>query len=71
MGVRHSYAFVPFLFVMYVDDLVKNLPSGVHPSLNADYLAIWSSDHLIMTKNGEPRPPDHEKKVNLDPDRKK
>ena len=33
----------PVLFILFVDDITKNLPRGAHASLYADDLAIWSS----------------------------
>ena len=43
--VPQGFVLGPNLFVIYVDDLVRNLPLGVRASLYADDLAIWASDH--------------------------
>ena len=33
----------PVLFILFVDDITKDLPQGAHASVYADDLAIWSS----------------------------
>ena len=42
-GVPQGSVRGPILFILFVDDITKDLPRGAHASLYADDLAIWSS----------------------------
>ena len=42
-GVPQGSVLGPVLFILFVDDITKNLPRDAHASLYADDLAIWSS----------------------------
>ena len=42
-GVPQGLVLGPVLFILFVDDITKDLPWGAHASLYADDLAIWSS----------------------------
>ena len=41
-GVPRGSVLGPALFILFVDDITKDLPRGAHASLYADDLAIWS-----------------------------
>ena len=43
LGVPQGLVLVPVLFILFVDDITKDLPRGAHVSQYADDLAIWSS----------------------------
>ena len=38
----------PVLFILFVDDITKDLPRAAHASLHADDLAIWSSSPDLL-----------------------
>ena len=42
-GVPQGSVLGPVLFILFVDDITKDLPRDAHASLYADDLAIWSS----------------------------
>ena len=42
-GVPQSSVLGPILFILFVDDITKDLPRGAHASQYADDLVIWSS----------------------------
>ena len=42
-GVPQGSVLDPVLFILFVDNITKDLPRGAHASLYADDLAIWSS----------------------------
>ena len=42
-GVPQGLVLGPVLFILFVDDITKDLPRNAHASLYADDLAIWSS----------------------------
>ena len=42
-GVLQGSVLGPVLFILFVDNITKDLPRGAHASLYADDLAIWSS----------------------------
>ena len=47
-GVPQCSVLGPVLFILFVDDITKDLPRNAHASLYADDLAIWSSSPGLL-----------------------
>jgi len=41
----------PTLFILYMNDLVPELPKGVHTALYADDLVLWCTEEYATTAN--------------------
>ena len=50
-GVPQGGVISPTLFLVYINDLVKDLPAGVKAALYADDLALWCTDEYTTTAN--------------------
>ena len=48
-GVPQGGVISPTLFILFVNDLVQELPKGVHAALYADDLALWCTEEYATT----------------------
>lgn len=50
-GVPQGGVLSPTLFLIFINDIVKDLPRSVHGAIYADDLALWCSEEHITTAN--------------------
>ena len=50
-GVSQSGVLSPTLFLIYVNDIIQNLPKHVKGAIYADDLALWCTEESLPTAN--------------------
>ena len=50
-GVPQGGVLSPTLFLIYVNDIIAELPRKIHSALYADDMVLWCSEEYITTAN--------------------
>ena len=50
-GVPQGGVLSPTLFLIYVNDIIAELPRKIHSALYADDMVLWCSEEYIITDN--------------------